>query len=99
SEHRTPEKPRVGMAREQVERAVTPDDQEARAAAAGREPPRPVSATDCLYPDQRGIPKGGRLEIVRYCFRSDILIAIDRFTVPMVTEEATEPPRGRRTHD
>ncbi|MDT0459397.1 histidine kinase [Streptomyces sp. DSM 41527] len=99
SEHRTPEKPRVGMTRERVERAVTPDDDGARAAAAGREPPRPASATDCLYPFPRGIPKGGRLEIVRYCFRSDILIAIDRFTVPMVTETATEPPRGRRTHD
>ncbi|REK92202.1 two-component sensor histidine kinase [Streptomyces inhibens] len=98
-EYRTPEKPRVGMARERVERAVAPDDHGARAAAAGREPPRPASATDCLYPYPGGIPKGGRLEIVRYCFRHDILIAIDRFTVPMVTEKATEPPRGRRTHD
>ncbi|MFB6437881.1 sensor histidine kinase [Streptomyces sp. NPDC056411] len=99
SEHRTPEQPRVGMTRERVERAVAPDDQGVRAAAAGREPPRPASATDCLYPFPRGIPKGERLEIVRYCFRSDILIAIDRFSVPMVTEKATEPPRGRRTHD
>ncbi|WP_432144330.1 sensor histidine kinase [Streptomyces sp. bgisy084] len=99
SEHRTPEEPRVGMTRERVQRVVAPDDYGARAAAAGREPPRPASATDCLYPHPRGIPKGGRLEIVRYCFRSDILIAIDRFTVPMVTEEATEPPRGRKTHD
>lgn len=99
SEDRSPEKPRVGMARERVERAVAPDDHGARAAAAGREPPRPASATDCLYPYPGGIPEGGRLEIVRYCFRSDILIAIDRFTVPMVTEKPTEPPRGRRTHD
>ncbi|MGX1755351.1 sensor histidine kinase [Streptomyces lydicus] len=98
-EHPTPEQPRVGMTKERVERAVTPDDDGARAAAAGREPPRPASATDCLYPFPRGIPQGGRLEIVRYCFRSDILIAIDRFTVPMVTEKATEPPRGRKTHD
>ncbi|MFE0374708.1 sensor histidine kinase [Streptomyces inhibens] len=98
-EHRAPEKPRVGMARERVERAVAPDDNGARAAAARREPPRPASATDCLYPYPGAIPKGGRLEIVRYCFRSDILIAIDRFTVPIVTEKATEPPRGRRTHD
>ncbi|MHB6910281.1 sensor histidine kinase [Streptomyces sp. DB-54] len=98
-ENRTAQKPRVGMTREQVKRVVAPDDLGARAAAAGREPPRPASATDCLYPYPRGTPKGGRLEIVRYCFRADILIAIDRFTVPMVTEKATEPPRGRKTHD
>ncbi|MFI1166264.1 sensor histidine kinase [Streptomyces sp. NPDC020801] len=88
-------KPRVGMAREQVQRAVAPDDDVARAAAAGREPPRPASATDCMYPYAAGKARAGRLEIVRYCFRSDILIAIDRFTVPVVTE----PPHGRRTSD
>ncbi|UKY50324.1 sensor histidine kinase [Streptomyces inhibens] len=97
--YRSPEKPRVGMSREQVLRSVSGDDDTVRAAAAGREPPRPGSATDCMYPWGAGEAKGGRLEIVRYCFRSDTLIAIDRFTVPMVTEKATEPPRGRRAHD
>ncbi|MEU0007948.1 histidine kinase [Streptomyces sp. NPDC006314] len=92
--YRQPEKPRVGMAREQVERNVAGDDVTVRAAAAGREPPRPAAATDCMYPWGAGAAKGGRLEIVRFCFRSDTLIAIDRFTVPMVTE----PPRGSRTH-
>ncbi|MFG2826895.1 sensor histidine kinase [Streptomyces sp. NPDC048434] len=93
--YRSPEQPRVGMTREQVMRAVAPDDDASRAAAAGHEPPRPGSATDCLYPYAGGKPEGGRLEIVRYCFRSDTLIAIDRFTVPMVTE----PHGGSRTHD
>ncbi|MCX4825961.1 histidine kinase [Streptomyces sp. NBC_01142] len=97
--YRSPEKPRVGMSREQVQRSVAGDDDAVRAAAAGREPPRPASATDCMYPWGAGVAKGGRLEIVRYCFRSDILIAIDRFTVPIVTERPTEPPRGSKTHD
>ncbi|WP_406216150.1 sensor histidine kinase [Streptomyces decoyicus] len=96
--YRSPEKPRVGMAKEQVRRAVAPDDDMARAAAAGREPPRPASATGCLYP-YTDRAEGGRLEIVRYCFGTDTLIAIDRFTVPVVTEKATEPPHGSRTHD
>ncbi|MGW3209097.1 sensor histidine kinase [Streptomyces sp. NPDC001135] len=96
---RSNEQPRVGMSRERVERAVSFDSDTVRAAAAGREPARPVSATDCLYPYVDKRSKGGRLEIVRYCFRADTLIAIDRFTVPMVTEKVTEPPQGRRTHD
>ncbi|MYT28123.1 MULTISPECIES: histidine kinase [unclassified Streptomyces] len=97
--HRSHEKPRVGMSRERVERAVSFDSDTVRAAAAGREPARPPSATDCLYPYVEEGAKDGRLEIVRYCFRSDVLIAIDRFTVPVVTEKATEPTRGRGTHD
>ncbi|WP_030985840.1 sensor histidine kinase [Streptomyces sp. NRRL S-1813] len=96
--YQSPEKPRVGMTKEQVQRAVASDDNVARAAAAGREPPRPGSATECLYP-YTDRSEGGRLEIVRYCFRSDTLIAIDRFTVPIVTEKATEPPHGSRKHD
>ncbi|KOG39579.1 sensor histidine kinase [Streptomyces decoyicus] len=96
--YRSPEKPRVGMTKERVLRAVAPDDDVARAAAAGREPPRPGSATGCLYP-YTDRAEGGRLEIVRYCFRADTLIAIDRFTVPIVTEKATEPPHGSRKHD
>ncbi|WP_093482155.1 MULTISPECIES: sensor histidine kinase [unclassified Streptomyces] len=93
--YRNPEPPRVGMTREQVQRAVAPDDDASRAAAAGREPPRPHSATDCLYPYTNEKSAHGRLELVRYCFRSDTLIAIDRFTVPVVTE----PHGGRGTHD
>ncbi|AZS69972.1 two-component sensor histidine kinase [Streptomyces lydicus] len=93
--YQSPEKPRLGMTRGQVERAVAPDDDASRAASAGREPPRPASATDCMYPYAGGKPKGGRMELVRYCFRSDTLIAIDRFTVPIVTE----PPHESRMHD
>ncbi|WP_328546293.1 sensor histidine kinase [Streptomyces platensis] len=89
------EEPRLGMTRERVKRAVGWDDTASRAAATGHEPPRPVSATDCIYTNTSEEPKSGRLEIVRYCFRSDSLIAIDRITVPMVTE----PPGGRTTHD
>ncbi|MFD0164482.1 histidine kinase [Streptomyces decoyicus] len=96
--YQSPEKPRLGMAKERVQRAVAPDDDMARAAAAGREPPRPGSATGCLYP-YTDRAEGGRLKIVRYCFRSDTLIAIDRFSVPIVTEKATEPPHGSRKHD
>ncbi|MFI1302398.1 sensor histidine kinase [Streptomyces sioyaensis] len=88
------EEPRLGMSRKQVEGAVGWDDTALRAAAAGREPPRPGSATDCMYPYLREKLKSGRLEIVRYCFRSDTLIAADRFTVPMVTE----PPGESRKH-
>ncbi|WP_310727020.1 histidine kinase [Streptomyces sp. N2A] len=97
--YHSPKKPRVGMTREQVQRVVAGDDDAVRAAAAGREPPRPASATDCIYPWGAGVAKGGRLEIVRYCFRSDTLIAIDRFTVPMVTEKPTSPHPGSTTHD
>ncbi|MFJ4527283.1 sensor histidine kinase [Streptomyces nigrescens] len=93
--YQSPEKPRLGMTRGQVERAVAPDDDASRAAAAGREPPRPASATDCVYPYAGGKRKGGRMELVRYCFRSDTLIAIDRFTVPIVAE----PPHESRMHD
>ncbi|MFG2288274.1 sensor histidine kinase [Streptomyces sp. NPDC048595] len=96
---RSDEEPRVGMPRERVERAVSFDSATVRAAASGREPARPASATDCLYPYVDQESKGGRLAIVRYCFRADTLIAIDRFTVPMVTEKVTEPPQERRTHD
>ncbi|MFG2888047.1 sensor histidine kinase [Streptomyces sp. NPDC048248] len=97
--YRSEEEPRVGMSRERVERAVSFDSDMVRAAAAGREPPRPASATECLYPYVGEETKGGRLQIVRYCFRSDTLIAIDHFTVPVVTETVTGPSRGKRTHD
>ncbi|MGW7578870.1 sensor histidine kinase [Streptomyces sp. NPDC054765] len=89
------EEPRLGMTRERVKRAVGWDDTASRAAATGHEPRRPGSATDCIYQHTSEEPKSGRLEIVRYCFRSDSLIAIDRITVPVVTE----PPAGSTTHD
>ncbi|MGY4971133.1 sensor histidine kinase [Streptomyces nigrescens] len=89
------EEPRLGMSRKQVEGTMGWDSNASRAAAAGREPPRPGSATDCMYPYTGEKLKSGRLELVRYCFRSGTLIAIDRFTVPMVTE----PPGGSRPHD
>lgn len=89
--------PRVGMMREQFRREGISDDDAVRAAAFGREPRRPRSAQDCMYPWVDAGAKGGRLQIVRYCFRSDILISIDRFTVPVVTEP--QPPHGSRTHD
>ncbi|MFI9081208.1 sensor histidine kinase [Streptomyces sioyaensis] len=90
--------PRVGMTREQVEREGFPDNDVMRAVAAGREPQRPRSATDCMYPwVANEQAKGGRLTMDRYCFHSGILISIDRFTVPVVTEP--QPTHGSRTHD
>ncbi|MFE9143481.1 sensor histidine kinase [Streptomyces tubercidicus] len=83
------EVPRLGMSRERVESVVGSDTAEVRAAAAGHEPPRPDSATECVYPYPLAEPHGGRLELVRYCFRSGTLIAVDRFTVPVVTEKPT----------
>ncbi|GAA2626066.1 sensor histidine kinase [Streptomyces axinellae] len=110
----TPPEPRIGMAREQVEEAGAWDDVAARAAATGHEPPRPKSATSCVYPavpsddfvpreagdgarptgvpQRRGTNSGywddgpGTLLITRYCFRADKLTAIDRFTVPVVSQ-------------
>ncbi|MEU9124449.1 histidine kinase [Streptomyces sp. NPDC048506] len=87
--------PQVGMSKQQVEHFLTGDDSAVRALAFGHEPERPESATDCLYPYVRSKPQGGRLAIVRYCFRSDTLIAIDRFTVPTVAER----PHESRAHD
>ncbi|MFC7309469.1 sensor histidine kinase [Streptomyces monticola] len=103
-DYANPEEPRVGMSREEVVRAAYGDSDQARAAAAGREPARPAGTTDCLYPYTPSGPEQdhrlqqlraeGRLELVRYCFTNDTLTAIDRFTVPMVTEptdSATRP--------
>ncbi|MFI5520524.1 histidine kinase [Streptomyces platensis] len=92
-----PFEPRVGMPQEQLQKHGISDYDVTRAAAAGREPRRPESAQDCMYPWVDDRAKGGRLQIVRYCFRSDTLISIDRFTVPVVTEP--QPPRGSSTHD
>ncbi|MHC0429618.1 sensor histidine kinase [Streptomyces sp. O3] len=84
-----PEEPRLGMPEARVREIVWGDSAAVRAAAAGREPARPPGTTSCLYPYEGadyggGEIVGGRFEIVRYCFDSDGLAAVDRFTVPMV---------------
>ncbi|WP_234433824.1 sensor histidine kinase [Streptomyces rimosus] len=89
-----PFEPRVGMTRQQMQHEGIHDYDMVRAAADGREPRRPASATSCMYPWVDKKSRGARLQIVRYCFRSDVLISIDRFTVPVVTEP--EPPPGSR---
>ncbi|MGW0737647.1 sensor histidine kinase [Streptomyces sp. NPDC002851] len=104
--YRPPEEPRIGMDRDKVMEAVWGDSEAVRAAATGREPAHPESATSCVYPmvgaeealparsDRNGSEGAeraegaegpGRLRITRYCFERDTLIAIDRFTVPMVS--------------
>lgn len=45
-----PEEPRIGMSQTEVEEAVYGDDPAVRAAATGREPARPKSATKCVFP-------------------------------------------------
>ncbi|MFM9368178.1 sensor histidine kinase [Streptomyces sp. Da 82-17] len=93
-DYANPDPPRVGMSREQVRYALPADSVEARAAAVGHEPPRPASATSCMYPYAEGGPEQrerGELELVRYCFTGDTLTAIDRFTAPLVTEPQDTP--------
>jgi signal transduction histidine kinase len=93
-----PEPPRIGMSREEVESLVYGDHVLARAAATGREPARPESVTDCLYPAVDDVLRStagddaplahdgpGHLRMTRYCFRDDKLAAIDHFTVPVVS--------------
>ncbi|WP_258382683.1 sensor histidine kinase [Streptomyces sp. NTH33] len=105
------EQPRIGMSREKVELAIFGDATEVRAAATGREPARPKSATSCIYPPvsdgedfapsskASGTAKSavrwpeegaGHLRITRYCFRGDTLAAIDRFTVPVMSQASHE---------
>ncbi|MDQ8704763.1 histidine kinase [Streptomyces sp. LHD-70] len=89
-----PQEPRLGMSRAEVQNALYGEGDEARAAAFGREPPRPKSATSCMYPFTGNDPKHreeGEMELVRYCFTDDTLTAIDRFTVPLVTEPTDTP--------
>ncbi|MDI3418034.1 sensor histidine kinase [Streptomyces luteolus] len=89
-----PADPRLGMSRDEVQAALYGEGDEARAAAFGREPPRPKSATSCMYPFTGNDPKHreeGEMELVRYCFTGDKLTAIDRFTVPLVTEPTDTP--------
>ena len=83
---------RLGMSREQVEDAVSIDEDAVRAAAYGREPARPEGATSCLYPWSRSAKADGPLPIERYCFRGDTLIAIDRFEVPIIWDPASPSP-------
>jgi len=69
---------RVGMTRAEVSRAFGPDDPVARLAARAVESPPPAGGS-CLYgtewtPDTS-------ISILRYCFRADLLISIDRFRV------------------
>ncbi|MFK0203955.1 sensor histidine kinase [Streptomyces lavendulae] len=76
-----PAEARLGMDREEVEHMVD-DNGLARAAAAGREPPR-RAGTDCLYPAQATTDMEGGLHLVRYCFTDNRLTEIKRFTLPL----------------
>ncbi|MFD7666113.1 sensor histidine kinase [Streptomyces sp. NPDC059788] len=78
----SPDSIHVGMGRHDVEAAYLYDSDLARAAAAGREPPRP-GGTDCIFPFTGDEALDGRLEITRYCFRADVLTDIDTFSVPV----------------
>lgn len=97
-----PDEPRIGMSRAKVLDAVYGDDPVVRAAATGHEPDRPEDVTSCVYPmmksehalpstddweTQERLEQGpGNYRITRYCFRGEKLAAIDRFTVPMVSQ-------------
>ncbi|MFJ6938984.1 sensor histidine kinase [Streptomyces sp. NPDC101132] len=78
-----PEPPRLGMSRSAAERAGAVDHELSRAAAAGREPPRPAGTTDCVYPYSYGTSGPHSIELTRYCFSGDVLTGIDRFDVPL----------------
>ncbi|MDG4866282.1 hypothetical protein P8605_49830, partial [Streptomyces sp. T-3] len=97
-DYRPPESPKVGDSRSSVMTSLGDSDM-SRAAAEGREPARPKDATSCIYPfagHGEVLPGEHSIELSRYCFRDDTLIAIDHFKVPMVTEstESTESPDG-----
>ncbi|MFI5986411.1 sensor histidine kinase [Streptomyces sp. NPDC051555] len=85
SRYVAPKPPQIGMDRNEARYAGVVDFGLARAAAAGREPPRPAGASECVYPyvDDRGTEGADALRLVRYCFRDGILTTIDRFEVPM----------------
>ncbi|MFK0296292.1 hypothetical protein ACIQU6_38270 [Streptomyces sp. NPDC090442] len=76
-----PAEPKLGMDREKVEH-IANDNDLARAAAAGREPPR-RAGTDCIYPPQATTDMEGGLHLLRYCFTDDRLTEIKQFTVPL----------------
>lgn len=87
-----PRQPELGMTRQQAEASGVFDEKMARAAAAGREPPRPAGATECVYPYSRATVGRDRLELTRYCFRGDVLMQIAPFEVPVVPTDPSSPP-------
>ncbi|WP_354644490.1 sensor histidine kinase [Kitasatospora camelliae] len=82
--------PVVGMSYGQVAGTGVLDNAAVRAAATGREPPRPAGAVGCIYPFNGSTEAHpGSLTVARYCFdTTEHLIAIDRFTVPSVRDAA-----------
>ncbi|MFF5446296.1 histidine kinase [Streptomyces sp. NPDC012888] len=80
--------PRVGMTYQQVAGLGVLDNRAVRAAAAGREPPRPAGTAGCVYPFNGATEShADGLTIARYCFdAAQRLIAIDRFGVPSVRD-------------
>nr|WP_229891235.1 histidine kinase [Streptomyces mashuensis] len=85
-----PPLPHVGMSLHEVAAAGVLDNAAVRAAATGREPPRPAGTAGCIYPFNGATERRpGGLIVARYCFdASQRLIAIDRFTVPSVRDAA-----------
>ncbi|MEV7545673.1 histidine kinase [Streptomyces sp. NPDC089915] len=83
-----PPLPRVGMTYGDLTGAGVLDNRAVRAAATGREPPRPPGTAGCVYPFNGATEsRPGSLTIARYCFDpAQRLIAIDRFTVPSVRD-------------
>ncbi|MGI5484842.1 sensor histidine kinase [Streptomyces lavendofoliae] len=80
-----PPQPRLGMTYQDLKGVF--DSPAVRAAATGREPPRPVGTVGCVYPPVGPGPRPGAVAITRYCFdASRRLISIDRFTVPSVRD-------------
>ncbi|MFJ7156700.1 sensor histidine kinase [Streptomyces sp. NPDC101118] len=84
-----PEPPRLGMSRSAAERAGAVDHELSRAAAAGREPPRPAGTTECVYPYSYDTSGPNSIELTRYCFSGDVLTGIDRFDVPLAPGRET----------
>ncbi|WP_079430145.1 histidine kinase [Streptomyces sp. Ag109_G2-6] len=80
--------PRVGMTYGDVMGSGVTDNAAVRAAATGREPPRPPGTAGCVYPFNGATEsRPGSLTIARYCFdAAQRLVAIDRFTVPSVRD-------------
>ncbi|MFD0569944.1 hypothetical protein ACFQ0T_12755 [Kitasatospora gansuensis] len=72
----------TGMTMSQVTSVVGPDSAPVRSAAAGREPARPSGSTSCLYPYTTWTTESDRLQVTRYCFKSDVLTEISSFTTP-----------------
>ncbi|MFF9346026.1 sensor histidine kinase [Streptomyces sp. NPDC014734] len=80
-----PPQPRPGMTYQELKGVF--DSPAVRAAATGREPPRPVGAVGCVYPSAGSGTRTGVFTITRYCFdAARRLIAIDRFPVPSVRD-------------